>query len=70
MTVVYWMAAVALLLLAVPGLVFYAAFLSTGEPVPQARARSCYRWCVVVVLGTFNIAVFKRVFEGIQALIR
>jgi hypothetical protein len=55
-------------LLGLPAIFFFALFLSTGEAVPLARAKLLYRWTVVVVLGTFNIWIFTRVFQGIRAL--
>lgn len=68
MTVLFWIAAGLLLLVGVPGAISFAAYLSTGEPVPLARAKAAWRWAVVIVLGTFNIIVFKRVVEGIRAI--
>lgn len=68
MTVVFWTALVLVVLLLIPAAISYAAYLPTGEPVPRERAIKLFRWAVVVVLGTFNIWVFKRVIEGIRAL--
>ena len=68
MTFLFWTAGVLLVLTAVPSALFFVLHLSTGEPVPLARARALYRWAVVVVLGTFNIAIFSRVIAGIRAL--
>ena len=48
----------------------FRSHLSTGESVPLARAKALYRWCVVVVLGTFNIAIFTRVLQGLYAIFR
>ena len=68
MTFLFWTAGVLLMLTALPSAFFFVLHLSTGEPVPLARARALYRWAVVVVLGTFNIAIFSRVIAGIRAL--
>ena len=68
MTFLFWTAGVLLVLTAVPSALFFVLHLSTGEPVPLARARALYRWAVVVVLGTFNIAIFTRVIDGIRML--
>ena len=68
MTFLFWTAGVLLVLTAVPSALFFVLHLSTGEPVPLTRARALYRWAVVVVLGTFNIAIFSRVIAGIRAL--
>ncbi len=68
MKFLFWTAGVLLVLTALPSAFFFALHISTGEPVPLARARALYRWAVVVVLGTFNIAIFSRVIAGIRAL--
>jgi len=68
MKVLYWICFGLFVLTAAPSAVFFMLHISTGEHVPRQRAISLYRWCVVVVLGTFNIWVFKRVIDGIRAL--
>ena len=68
MKVLFWFSGMVLTLLAVPSVIFFVLHLSTGEPVPLARAKALYRWCVVVVLGTFNIAIFTRVLQGLYAI--
>jgi hypothetical protein len=68
MNVVYWICAGLFVLLAGTSGLFYALHLSTGEDVPRERAAALFRWAVVVVLGSFNIWVFKRVIDGIRAL--
>ena len=68
MKALFWISGVLAVMLAVPSVVFFALHLSTGEPVPLVRAMALYRWVVVVVLGTFNIVIFTRVFEGLRAL--
>ncbi len=70
MKVLFWISGALLALLAVPTVIFFVLHLSTGEPVPLARAKALYRWCVVVVLGTFNIAIFTRVFQGLYQIFR
>ena len=68
MKVLFWISGVLTVMLAVPSLFFFALHLSTGEPVPLVRAKALYRWVVVVVLGTFNIVIFTRVFQGLRAI--
>ena len=68
MKALLWISGVLAVLLALPSAVFFALHLSTGEAVPLLRAKALCRWVVVVVLGTFNIAIFSRVFEGLRAL--
>ena len=68
MRAMFWISGVLAVLLAVPSAFFFALHLSTGESAPLVRAKALYRWTVVVVLGTFNIVIFTRVFEGLRAL--
>ena len=68
MTVLFWVAGVLLVLTASPAILFFALHLSTGEPVPLARAKAFWRWSVVVVLGTFDIWIFERVFTALRAI--
>ena len=68
MKVLLWISGVLAVLLALPSALFFALYLSTGEAVPLVRAKALYRWMVVLLLGTFNIVIFTRVFEGIRAL--
>ena len=68
MTMLLWFALVLLVLTSVPSALFFVLHLSTGEPVPLARAKALYRWAVVVVLGTFNIWIFTRVFQGLKLI--
>ena len=70
MKVLFWISGVLFTLLAVPSVFFFVLHLSTGEPVPLARAKALYRWCVVVVLGSFNIVIFTRVFQGLYEILR
>ena len=70
MKVLFWISGLVFTLLAVPTVIFFVLHLSTGEPVPLARAKALYRWCVVVLLGTFNIVIFTRVFQGLYQLFR
>ena len=50
---------------ALPATLFFGLHLATGEPVPLARAKAFYHWAVVVFLGTFDIAIFTKVVQGI-----
>ncbi len=65
MTVLFWVGGVLLALTALPAMLFFALHLATGEPVPLARAKAFYHWAVVVFLGTFDIAIFTKVVQGI-----
>ena len=61
MTRFFW---IALLLLALTGgaaIVSFALYLGSGIALWQERAVRFFRWAVVVVLATFNIAVFRRI---------
>ena len=55
-------------LTAVPAAFFFALHLGTGEAVPLTRARALYRWAVVAFLGTFDIAIFTKVIQGLIAI--
>ncbi len=66
MTVLFWVSGVLLVLTAVPAAIFFALHLATGEPVPLTRAKAFYRWAVVVFLGTFDIAIFTKVIQGVM----
>ena len=68
MTALFWIAGVLLVLLGVPSAIFFALHLATGEPVPLARARALFHWLVVVALGTFDIAIFTKVVQGLIAI--
>jgi hypothetical protein len=63
-----WTAVVLFALTAVPSALFFVLHVATGEPVPLARAKALYRWAVVIALGTFDIAIFTRVFQGLWAI--
>ena len=66
MTALFWVGGVLLVLTALPAAIFFGLHLATGEPVPLARAKACYHWAVVVALGTFDIAIFTKVIQGIM----
>jgi hypothetical protein len=68
MKVVFWIGGISFVLTAIPCVIFFAAYLSTGETVPKERALKFYRWAALAVLSTFNIWIFKRVFDGVMAL--
>ncbi len=65
MTVLFWVGGVLLALTALPATLFFGLHLATGEPVPLARAKAYDHWAVVVFLGTFDIAIFTKVIQGI-----
>jgi hypothetical protein len=44
---------------------FWSVYAGTGEDIARRRAVAAFRWCVVVVLGTFNIWIFTRVVGAI-----
>ena len=66
MTFLFWTGGVLLALTAAPAMLFFGLHLATGEPVPLARAKAFYHWAVVVFLGTFDIAIFTKVVQGIM----
>ena len=58
----------AVLMLATLGIsaMFWSVYAGTGEDIARRRAVAAFRWCVVVVLGTFNIWIFTRVGGAIK----
>lgn len=66
MTALFWVGGVLLVLTALPAAMFFGLHLATGEAVPLARAKAFYHWAVVVALGTFDIAIFTKVIQGIM----
>ena len=66
MTVLFWVGGVLLALTALPAALFFALHLATGEPVPLARAKALYPRAVGAFLGTFPVAIFTKVIQGIM----
>ena len=65
MTPFLWFALALLVLNAVPAVVSFALYLSSGDDRWQERAVRFYRWSVLVVLTTFNITIFKHIIVTI-----
>ena len=61
MTPFLWLALVLFVLCAVPAVVSFALYLSSGIDLWQHRAVRFYRWAVLVVLVTFNFTIFKHI---------
>ena len=70
MTIFYWAAGVLLAALALTAAFNFMLYLSTGEPVPQERARRFGRHTTLVALTSFNIVLFKHVVTTFIALVR
>jgi hypothetical protein len=68
MIILFWVAGVGLALTGLPAAMFFGLHLATGEPVPLARARALWHWVVVIALGSFDLAIFTRVVQGIIAV--
>ncbi|WP_140625958.1 hypothetical protein [Methylibium rhizosphaerae] len=65
MTIVYWAAIVLLsLTLLVSGLCFVVNLI-TDDRDWYRRARAWFRWALVVVLATFNIAIFRHLIGAL-----
>jgi len=62
----FWVSGTVLVLLAVQAAVFFGLHLASGEPVPLRRAKALWHWVLVVALGTFDIAIFTKVVQGIM----
>lgn len=61
MTVFYWIAFVILLVFAVPGVLYFGAYLASGKDRLRFIAVRFFRWSSLVVLTTFNIAIFRHI---------
>ena len=61
MTLFYWIALSLLVLTGGAAVVSFALYIGSGMTLWQERATRFFRLAVVVVLATFNIAIFKRI---------
>ena len=61
MTVFYWIAFVIFLAVAVPCVLYFARYLASGDDRLRFQAMRFYRWSALVVLTTFNIAIFRHI---------
>jgi hypothetical protein len=68
MSLLYWVSAGLLVLMLVPALVFFVLYLGTREEVAKDRGLMFWRFAMLVVLGTANIAIFGRVVDAVRAL--
>ena len=68
MKIFLWIAASLFVCTALPAVLFFALHVSTGEPVPLARAKLLSRWCLAIALGTCDIAIFTRVVQGLWSI--
>lgn len=66
MKIVYWVSLALAVLTLAPSILFWLLYMSTGEAVARSRATNMFHWFKVVVLGTFNIWIFGRVFDAIR----
>jgi hypothetical protein len=69
MTVLYWICGILFALMAGSSAVNFALHIGSGEHVPRERAVASFHWTKVIALATFNIWIFKRVIDGIRALL-
>lgn len=65
MTFFFWTAFAVFLLTAVPCVLYFGAYLATGEDRLRAQALRFYRWSALVVLITFNITIFRHIILSI-----
>jgi len=56
-----WFALAVFVLTALPCVLYFGAYLATGEDRFRALALRFYRWSSLVVLITFNITIFKHI---------
>lgn len=65
MKILFWIALPILLAVAVPSVVFWVRYLASGDEAQRALALRFYRWSALVVLTTFNIAIFSHIVQTI-----
>ncbi|MFO1217595.1 MAG: hypothetical protein U1E89_04335 [Burkholderiaceae bacterium] len=65
MKILFIVSAVLTVLLLAASIMYWGLHASTGEDAARQRAVGLFRWAVVVVLATFNIWIFARVFGAI-----
>lgn len=70
MIVFYWVAGVAIALVALPSAIYFGLYLATGEHACDRRARIFARWTVTLALATFDIVIFKHVVGGLIEVMR
>ncbi len=61
MTPLHWIALALFMAAALPAVVSFMLYLGNGNDLLRERAARFYRWAVLVVLVTFNIAIFKHI---------
>lgn len=61
MKVFYWIAFVALLAVAIPCVLYFGAYLASGQDRLRLIAVRFFRWSSLVVLTTFNISIFRHI---------
>ncbi len=57
----FWFAFVLFMLTAVPCVLYFGAYLATGEDRMREIAVRFFRWSSLVVLITFNITIFRHI---------
>ncbi len=61
MKVFYWIAFAILLTVAIPCVLYFGAYLASGQDRLRLIAVRFFRWSALVVLTTFNIAIFRHI---------
>lgn len=61
MTAFLWFAFALFVLTALPCVLYFGAYLASGEDRLRTMAVRFFRWSSLVVLVTFNISIFKHI---------
>jgi len=61
MNLFLWFALVLFVGTALPCVLYFGAYLATGEDRTRLLAVRFYRWASLVALATFNISIFKHI---------
>jgi hypothetical protein len=63
-----WFALAVFVATALPCVLYFGAYVATGEDRLRTMALRFYRWSSLVVLITFNITIFKHVILTLASL--
>ena len=61
MNIFLWFALALFAMTALPCVLYFGAYLGTGEDRTRQLAVRFFRWSSLVVLTTFNITIFKHI---------
>lgn len=69
MVVFWWVMGVLFALTAVPTVLYFVLYITTGEEGCERRYKAFYRWALLIFMLTFNITIWRHVILGFWALL-